>query len=148
MGLLQPPAIAKDRWQRLGIDIITDLPISGKGHDCIVMFIDHMIYRVYWRAYKKIINAPAFARLFIDNIFRQYRVPQVVLSNCNIFFKADYWSDVTRILQTKIHISMVFHPDTDSLSENSNKMIIHKLRGITTHHLANWDDYLPLAEYA
>jgi len=42
MGLLQPLPIAKGRWQRFGIDFITDLVISGNGHDCIVMFVDIM----------------------------------------------------------------------------------------------------------
>jgi hypothetical protein len=38
MGLLQPLPVAKGRWQRIGIDFITDLPVSGSGHDCIVTF--------------------------------------------------------------------------------------------------------------
>jgi hypothetical protein len=42
MCLLQPLPVAEVRWQRIGIDFITNLPVSSSGHDCIVTFIDHM----------------------------------------------------------------------------------------------------------
>jgi hypothetical protein len=42
MGLLQPFPVAEGRWQRIGIDCITDLQVSRSGHDCIVMFLDHL----------------------------------------------------------------------------------------------------------
>jgi hypothetical protein len=42
MSLLQPLPVAEVRWQRIGIDFITNLPVSSSGHDCIVTFIDHM----------------------------------------------------------------------------------------------------------
>jgi hypothetical protein len=42
VGLLQPFPVAEGRWQRIGIDCITDLQVSRSGHDCIVMFLDHL----------------------------------------------------------------------------------------------------------
>jgi hypothetical protein len=143
MGLLQPLPIAKGRWQRIGIDFITDLPISGNGHDCIVTFVDHMTKRAHWRACKKTIDAPAFARIFIDDIVRLHGVPQEVVSDRDVRFTADYWKEVARILQTKLLMSTAFHPETDGLSENSNKTVVRYLRGFATHDQANWDDYLP-----
>jgi hypothetical protein len=41
----------------------------------------------------------------------------------------------------------VFHPDRDGLSENSNKTVVRYLHCFGTHDQANWDHYLPLAEY-
>jgi len=57
MGHLQPLPIAKGHWQRIGIDFITDLPILGTGHDCIVTFVDLMTKRAHWRASKMTIIA-------------------------------------------------------------------------------------------
>jgi len=45
-------------------------------------------------------------------------------------------------------MSTAFDPETDGLSVNSNKTVVRYLRGFATHDHANWDDYLPLAEYA
>jgi hypothetical protein len=148
MGLLQPLPIAKGRWQRIGIDFITDLPTSGNSHDCIVTFVDHMTKREHWRACKKTIEAPAFARIFIDDIVRLHRVLQEAVSDCNVRLTADYWREVARILQMTVLMSTAFHPETDGLSENSKKTVVCDLHVFTTHNQANWDDYLPLAEYA
>jgi hypothetical protein len=148
MGLLQPLPIAKGRWQRIDIDFITDLPTSGNGHDCIVRFVDHTTKRAHCRAFQKTIDAPAFARIFIDNMIRLHRVPQDVVSDRDVSFTADYWRAVGRILRTKLPMSTAFHPERDGLSENSNKTVVHYLRSFTTHDHANWDDYLQLVEYA
>jgi hypothetical protein len=148
MGLLQPLPIAKGRWQRIGIDFITDLPTSRNSHDCIVTFVDHMTKREYWRACKKTIEAPAFARIFIDDIVRLHAVLQEAVSDCNVRFTADYWREVARILQMTVLMSTAFHPEMDGVSENSKKTVVRYLRGFATHNQANWDDYLPLAEYA
>jgi len=48
----------------------------------------------------------------------------------------------------KLLMCTAFHPETDGHSENPNKMVLLYLRGFATHDQANWDDYLPLAEYA
>jgi len=148
MGLLQPLPIAKGRWQRIGIDFITDLPTSGNDHDCIVTFVDHITKRAHWRPCKKTIHAPAFVRIFIDDNVRLHGVPQEVVSDRDVRFTADYWREVARILHRKLLMSMAFHPETDGLSENSNKTGVRYLRGFATPDQANWDDYLPLAEYA
>ena len=148
MGLLQPLAIAKGCWQRIRIDLITDLPILGDGHDCIVMFVDHTTKRAHWRASKKTIDAPAFAHIFIDDIIRLHGVHQEVLTDWDVRFAADYWRAVARILQMKLLMSMAFHPETNGRSENSNKTVVQYLHGCTTHDQANSNDYLPLVEYA
>jgi len=148
MGLLQPLPIAKAHWQRIAIDFITDLPISGNGHDCIVTFVNHMTKRAHWRACNKTIDAPAFGRIFIDDIILLHGVPQAVVSDHDVRFTADCWKEVARILQTKLLMSTAFHPETYGHSENSNKTVVRYLRGFATHDQANWDNYLPLAEYA
>jgi len=75
-------------------------------------------------------------------------VPQDVVSNCHVRFTADYFGEVARILQAKLPMSTAYHPETDGLSANSNKTVVRYMRGFATHHQANWEDYLPLTEYA
>ena len=148
MGLLQPLPIAKGRGQRIGIDFITYLPISGNGHNCIVMFVDHMTKRAHWRTCKTILDAPAFTRRFIDDIIHLHGVLGGVVSDRDVRFLADYWGEVGRILQATLVVSTAFHPETDGFSENSNKMVVRYLCGFATHDQANLDEYLLLGEYA
>jgi hypothetical protein len=87
-------------------------------------------------------------RIFIDKIVCLHGVPQEVVSDRNVYFTSDHTREAERIVQTKLHMSMAFHPETDGLSENRNKTVVQFLRGFATHNQANCDDYLLLAEYA
>jgi len=97
---------------------------------------------------QKTIDALAFVRIFIHDIICLNRAPQEVISNCDVHFTADYWRDVARILQMKLLVCMAFHPETNAITEIPTKTVVCWLHGFTTHDQANWDDYLPLAEYA
>jgi len=147
MGLLQPLPVAEGRWQRIGINCITDLPVLGRGHDCVVTFANHMTKRVHWRTCTITIDATAFALIFNDDIVHLHGVPQEVVSDRDVRFTADYWREVARILKTKLLMSRAFHPKMDGLSEDSNKMVVRYLRAFATHDQANWDDHLTQAEY-
>jgi hypothetical protein len=147
MGLLQPLPIAKGRWSRVGVDFITDLPDSASGNDCVVTFVDYLTKRVHWRACKKTLDAAGFAQLFIDNVIRLHGVPEEVVSDRDVRFQ-DFWTEVTRRMGTKLLKSTAFHPQTDGLAENSNKTITEYLKAYATHSPDNWDEMLPLAEFA
>ena len=148
MGLLLLIPTAKGRWKRININFITDLPVSGSGHNCIVTFADHMTKRAHWRACSKTIDATTFVPIFIDDMVRPHRVPQEVVSDRDVTFTADYWREVARIQKMKLLMSTAFCPETDGLSENSNKMVENYLRGLATHDQANSENYLPAVEYA
>jgi hypothetical protein len=137
IGLVQPLPIAKGRWQRIGIDFITDLPTSGYGHDCFVMFVDHIMKRAHRRASKKTMEAAAFVRIIVDDIVRLHGVPQEAVSDRDVCFTPEYWRVVARMLQPKLVMSVAFHPEPDGLSENSNKTGVRYLRGFATHNQAN-----------
>ena len=51
-------------------------------------------------------------------------------------------------VQTKLLMSTAFHPQTDGLTEISNKQLTRYLQCFTTHLRDQWDSMLPLAEYA
>jgi len=104
--------------------------------------------RAYWEAYRKSIDTLAFESRLINDIVHPHRVAQGVVSDRDVCFTADYWRDVARILQTKLLMFTAFHPETDVLSDISNKTVSQYFSFFTTHNQGNWDDYLPLAEYA
>jgi len=148
MGLLHPLPIARGHRRGMVINFITDFPVTGSGHDCIVMFVDDMTNRAHWRACRNRIDAPACGPIFIDDIVRQNRVPQEVSSDRTVRFRADCWREVGSSLRTKLIMPTAVLPDTEGLSENSKKTSVHYLGGFASHKQAYWDDYVPLAENA
>jgi len=110
MGLLQLLSIAKGHWHRIEQDFITNLEVSGNGHDSIVICAYHMTSRADWQVCRKTIDALAFALIFIDDIVHQHAVAIALISDDDICFTADRWRDVVLILQTKMLLSTAFHP--------------------------------------
>jgi len=57
LGMLKPLPVAQGRWERVGVDSITDVPTSLRGNDCIVTFVDHDSKQAHWMPYTKTIDA-------------------------------------------------------------------------------------------
>jgi hypothetical protein len=94
------------------------------------------------------IEATGFAQLFLEGIIQLQGVPRKIVSDRDVDFTSDFWTEVIKRLQTKLLMSTAFHPQTDGLSEISNKQVTRYLQAFATHHQEQWDTMLPQAEYA
>jgi hypothetical protein len=130
------------------VDFITDVPMSARGNNCIITFVDHFSQQAHWIPCTKTIDAAGFAQLFLEAILQIHGVPREIVSDRDACFTSDIWTEVSKRLQTKLLMSTAFHPQTDGLSEISNTQVMRYLQAFATHHQARWDDMLPLAEYA
>jgi len=50
------------------------------------------------------------ARIYVDNIYRIYGAPKLIVSNRGPQFILDFWDKFCRILGIKIKLSTVFYP--------------------------------------
>jgi len=50
------------------------------------------------------------ARMYINNIYRIYGAPKLIVSNYGPQFILDFWDKFCRILRIKIKLSTIFHP--------------------------------------
>jgi hypothetical protein len=96
----------------------------------------------------KTIHAVEFAQLFFEAIIQLHGVPREIVSDRDAHFTSDFWAEVSKRLQTKLLMSTALHPQTDGLSEISNKQVTQYLHAFTTQHQGQWDTMLPLAESA
>jgi hypothetical protein len=46
-GLLQPLPVPTDTWMSVGMDLVTDLPVTTDGYDAIVVFVDRLSKMVH-----------------------------------------------------------------------------------------------------
>jgi len=50
------------------------------------------------------------ARIYINNIYRIYSAPKLIISNHGPQFILDFWDEFYRILRIKIKLSTAFYP--------------------------------------
>ena len=78
-GLLRPLPVPSDTWQSVGMDLVTDLPVTPEGFDSIVVFIDRLSKMVRLAPCHKATTAEQFAELFFNNVFRSHGLPGVLV---------------------------------------------------------------------
>ncbi|RVW37589.1 Transposon Ty3-I Gag-Pol polyprotein [Vitis vinifera] len=63
-------------------------------------------------------------------------------------FTSRFWHSLQKALGTKLSFSTAFHPQTDGQSERVIQVLEDLLRACALDLKGNWDDYLPLVEFA
>ncbi|CAF1080232.1 unnamed protein product [Didymodactylos carnosus] len=80
-GQLQSLAISKERWERVAMDFIVGLPTTTAGYDSIIVFIDRLTKRAYFKPAKFQITAVDTATIFFETIFRHRGLPRIIISD-------------------------------------------------------------------
>ena len=74
------------------------------------------------------ISSMGTAKLFCDHVWKQFGIPQKVISDRGPQFAAQFMKDLHRLVGTKTNISMVYHPQTDGQTKRMNQEIEQYLR--------------------
>ena len=59
------------------------------------------------------ILTPAVAQLFLDHVWKLYRLPKTIVSNRGRQFVLAFWEELTTQLRIKALLSIVYYPETD-----------------------------------
>ena len=94
------------------------------------------------------ISAEDFAQLFFDHWFCENGLPLEFISDRDKLFVSRFWRRLTRIAGVKLWMSTVFHPETDSASERTNKTVNQCLWYHITRNQEGWVRALPRVRFA
>ena len=135
-------------FQQVTCDFITNLPPSN-GYDSIMVVVDHGLSKgvVYTPCTKKI-DALGTAQIFIDQIWRRFGLPDVIISDRGPQFTAKVFQEMCQMLKINHRMSTAFHPQTDGETERVNQELETYLRIFCATEQRKWSDYLPMAEFA
>ena len=100
-GLLQPLSIPSQRWEEVSMDFITGLPRS-KGHNVIMVVVDHLTKYAYFIALSHPITASTVAKAFLENIQKLHGTPKVIVSDRDPIFTSHFSKDLFSCLVTQL----------------------------------------------
>ena len=147
-GPVQPLGVPEYNWQEMTMDFITQLPMTRKGHDAIVVFVDRMSKMVDFAPCKSSVTAEQTAALYYDNVFRLHGLVSKIISDRGTQFTSKFWTELMSKLDTKLGLSTSFHPMTDGQTERANRTLEQYLRNYVSASHDDWDEWLTSAEYA
>ena len=146
-GLLQPLPYPSRKWQQVTTDLVTDLPPSDE-YTAVAVFVDRMTKYCIFVPCKKTVNAQQYAAMFFENVFSKFGMPETIISDRDPRFTGHFWTELFRILGTRLSFSTAYHPQTDGQSEVTIRTLENFLRPYVEDHPKAWRKYLKHAEFA
>ena len=122
-----PNSIPEKPWTYILADFITKLPIA-QGYDSILAVVDRLTKIVHFIPTTEKTLAEGLARLFRDNVWKLYGLPESIISDRGPQFVAGIIRELNRILRIESKLLTVFHPQTDGQIERVNQELEQYLR--------------------
>jgi len=94
------------------VDFITKLPIVA-GKDMILVVCNRLSKITHFVTTTEGTSAEELVRLFRDNVWKLYRLPESVVSNRRLQFAVELTKELNRMLGIEIRLLMAFYPQTD-----------------------------------
>ena len=73
--------VPSDCWQSIGMDFVFGLPRDAAGNTGIVVFVHRLSKMALLAAVPDSIDGAATAQLFLDRVFHQHGIPEVIVSD-------------------------------------------------------------------
>jgi len=144
---LIPTETPRGPWEHVTTDFITDLP-EIRGFDSINVIVDKFSKAIVISPCKKTITASETAKLFLDNAWKRFGLPDKIISDRGPQFASKVSQEIWKALGITSAMSTAYHPQTDGETERVNQEIEQFLRATINQSPDNWLDLLPFAEFS
>ncbi len=146
-GKLHPLPIPNRPWSHLGVDFITDLPVSD-SHTCILVIIDRFSKFCRLIHLTGLPTALQTAELLFNRVFRYYGIPEDIVSDRGPQFISRVWKAFFSLLGVTVSLTSGCHPQSNGQTEHKIQEIGRFLRTFCHGHQNSWNQFLGWAEYA
>ena len=103
-----PNSIPERPWIYISADFTTKLPLAQE-YNSILVVVDRLTKMVHFIPTTEKILAEGLTRLFKDNVWKLYRLPESIISDRGPQFTVGLMRELNRMLGIKSKMSMVFH---------------------------------------
>lgn len=128
------------------MDFIEGLPKSA-GYSVILVVVDRHTKYAHFIPLKHPFSAPVVAKAFLETVVKLHGPPLTIVSDRDKVFTSNFWRDLFKLWDTKLHMSTAYHPQTDGQSERVNQCLEMYLRCAVHDTPTKWQTWLPLAEF-
>jgi hypothetical protein len=128
------------------IDLITDLP-PVNDYDSILVMVDRENTKGAILIPKKTLTQEGAGQLLLDNLYKQFGLPDKMLSDRGPQFAAKAFCKLLKLLGIKLNLTTAYHPQTDGATEQVNQKIEAYLLIYCSAHPTKWKNSLSTLEF-
>jgi hypothetical protein len=134
-------------FETVAMDFIVKLPLSNR-FDSILTITDHDCTKAaIFIPCNKTITAEGVAELYLQHVFKQFGLPQKIISDRDPRLAGKFARALCTALGITQNMSTAFHPRTDGQSERTNQGLEQYLRFYINTKQSNWAQLLSVAEF-
>ena len=122
-GKLQSTHIPETKWSEISIDFITDLPMSSRNRDSVLVIVDKATRMAHLAPCSKSINATDTGKLLWNTVVKLHGIPRVIYSDRGNQFVASSWRELWQLVGTRLAYSTAYHPQTQGVVERMNSVV-------------------------
>ena len=136
-------------FSTMTFNYITGLPLTPRGFNSIGVTVDHDCTKgVIFMPTTDGITATGTADLIHKNVYRQFRLPEQIITDRGPQFSSKVMVELCKKLGINQAMLMAYHPQTDGQTEWVNQELELYLHIFDTNNPLDWDLLLPDAEFA
>jgi hypothetical protein len=147
-GQLRPLPVPRNKWTNVTVDMITGLPMTARGYNAIIVFVDRLTKMVHLVPTTEKLTARGFAEMLMTNIIRLHGCPDNIVSDRGSIFNNKFEKEFLKGIHCEPHFSSAYHPQSDGQTERANQVLEQVLRSYASLDHSEWDTFLPMAEFA
>lgn len=145
-GPLHPLPLADKCGDTVSIDFIGPLP-EDAGFNSLCTITDQLGSDMRLIPCHTDMTAEKFARLFFDYWYCENGLCLNIISDCDHLFVSKFWNVLHKLSGVKLKMSTSFHPQTDGLSERTNKTVVQALCFYVGRTQKGWVQVLPRVRF-
>nr|GFB38998.1 putative reverse transcriptase domain-containing protein [Tanacetum cinerariifolium] len=130
------------------MNFITKLLRTRSGYDSIWVIVDRLTKSEHFLVVREDFKTEKLARLYINEIVVRHGVPVLIISDRDSYFTSRFWQSLQKALETRLDLSIAYHPKIDGQSERTIQTLEDMLRACVIDFGGNWDTHLPLVEFS
>ncbi len=129
-------------------DFITQLPLTRRGFDAIMVVVDKLTKMVHIIPTTTTCTAVTVAELYRDHVFKLHGIPLKVISDRDLRFTSAFITELCTLVGARQAMSTPYHPQTDGQTERVHRVLEDMLRHYVSPVQDGWDQHLSCAEFA
>ena len=90
-GLLQPIRIPEWKWDRITMEFVVGLPLTGRKHDSVWVVVDRLTKSTHFLLVRTNYSLDKLAELYISEIVRLHGIPISIILDRDPRFTSRFW---------------------------------------------------------
>jgi len=127
-----PNTVPEKPWSYITVDFITKL-LLAQSYNSILVVYDRMTKIAHFVPTTEKTSAERVARLFWDNIWKLYSLPESIITDRGAQFTAGMMKELNLMLGIDTKLSTAYHPQIDGQMERMNQELEQYLRMFIDH---------------